>query len=174
MNDNDKGGPGRPKGTKNRFNGDKLSETDFDEFFSSIPQDYVIKITRIEPEWCSGYVGSIHCDPSQPFNIDRMKQNFGGSLFDCKVCDERGKYCGGRRVRISASPRDGKGVEEDPDNFTKEGAYRRRNDRTPKQVNQHNDVANMFGMNMNNLPPPMQTKLLKLFFGGEVHKRNPR
>ena len=157
----------RPPGSKNKFNADKLSDMGFDEFFASLPLNYTIKVHRKEPEWCAGYLGVIHVDPENPFNLDSMTQRFGGTLFDLMICDEQGKYVSRKTMRIADVPR--KDYEEQhPDFATRDGAYRRQGLMAGNKSNNENGakMKNPFEA-MQDLPPDMQRKLMRWYLMGE-------
>lgn len=154
---------GRPK--KNKWTSEILSEMEIDEIFTEIPKDYMIKVHRQEPEWCSGYLGTIHFDPERPFSIDKLKEQFGGGLFTLRIVDEAHKYRGQKTIRIADVPKENY-QEIEADFLTIGGAQRR-------SAGRGNDKGGgggfgMFsGLNMPGLPPDVQRRVMRWYLLGE-------
>jgi hypothetical protein len=151
---------GRPK--KNKWTSEILSEMEIDEIFTEIPKDYMIKVHRQEPEWCSGYLGTIHFDPERPFSIDKLKEQFGGGLFTLRIVDESHKYRGQKTIRIADVPKENY-QEIDADFLTMGGAQRRAAGRS-------GDKGGGFGLpgfNVPGLPPDVQRRVMRWYLLGE-------
>lgn len=157
-----KEGRGRPK--INKWTSEILSEMEIDEIFTEIPKDFMIKVHRQEPEWCSGYLGTIHFDPERPFNIDKLKEQFGGGLFTLRIVDESHKYRGQKTIRIADVPKENY-QELDADFLTMGGAQRRAASRGGNK--DANPFPMLGGMNMPGVPVEMQRKLMRWYLLGD-------
>jgi hypothetical protein len=161
---NIKNGQGRPK--KNKWTSEILSEMEIDEIFIEIPKDFMIKVHRKEPEWCSGYLGTIHFDPERPFNIDKLKEKFGGGLFTLQIVDESHKYRGQKTIRIADVPKENY-QELDADFLTMGGAQRRAASRGGNKDANPFPMLGGMGMNMPGVPVEVQRKLMRWYLLGD-------
>jgi len=160
-----KNGQGRPK--KNNWTSEILSGMELDEIFTEIPKDFMMKVNRSEPEWCAGYLGTIHFEPDKPFSIDKLKQRFGGGLFVLRIVDEQHKYRGQKTVRIADVPKEDY-QELEPDYLTLNGAQRRSAQRGGDKGNNGQGFGAMLGgMNMPGVPVEVQRKLMRWYLLGE-------
>lgn len=153
---------GRPK--KNKWTSEILSEMEIDEIFTEIPKDYMIKVHRQEPEWCSGYLGTVHFDPERPFSIDKLKEQFGGGLFTLRIVDESHKYRGQKTIRIADVPKENY-QEIDADFLTIGGAQRRAAGRSGDKGS--GGGFGFPGFNMPGLPPDVQRRVMRWYLLGE-------
>lgn len=152
---------GRPK--KNKWTSEILSQMEIDEIFTEIPRDYMIKVNRTEPEWCAGYLGTIHFEPDKPFSVDKLKERYGGGLFVLRIVDEQHKYRGQKTVRIAAVPKED--YEDVPPDFLTLGGAQRRAQAKGKGGDQ---AFNMFGgFNVPGLPPEVQRRLMRWYLLGD-------
>jgi hypothetical protein len=160
-----KNGQGRPK--KNNWTSEILGDMELDEIFTEIPKDFMIKVHRQEPEWCAGYLGTIHFEPDKPFSIDKLKEKFGGGLFILRIVDEQHKYRGQKTVRIADVPRENF-QELEPDFLTLNGAQRRSAARGGSKDN--SQAFSPFGAGFAmppGIPPEMQRKLMRWYLMGD-------
>lgn len=158
-------GRGRPK--KNNWTSEILGDMELDEIFTEIPKDFMIKVHRQEPEWCAGYLGTIHFEPDKPFSIDKLKEKFGGGLFTLRIVDEQHKYRGQKTVRIADVPKDGY-QELEPDFLSMTGAQRRSAARGGAKDNPQafGPFGGGFAMPPG-IPPEMQRKLMRWYLMGD-------
>jgi hypothetical protein len=65
---------------------------------------YKISITRVEPKWCAGHLGTIDVECREDISLDGIRDEFGGGLFYFKIRDGHGTYLGHRHARIDGRP----------------------------------------------------------------------
>ncbi len=84
-------------------------DVDLDTVFGEMSEGYKIAIKRIEPEWCSGHLGTHAISPDDAISMEWIKSRYGGKRIQIKILDPQGKYLGMRTENIPVEPKDGDG-----------------------------------------------------------------
>lgn len=105
-----KRGPGRPRNDENTDNND-----DAESMFRNIPHNYTVKVYRLEPEYCDGYVGQYNMGANRELSLEEIKNRFGGSKFELVVYNPgKGGILKRRQIQIDDFPkREGKVINRD-------------------------------------------------------------
>lgn len=116
-------GPGRP-----RKDDPADDHDDLEGIFKSIPHNYTVKVYRLEPEFCDGYVGQFNMGANRELSLEEIKNRFGGSKFDLVVYHPgKGGILKRRQIQIDDFPRrEGKIINRDgttQDNATTAAAH---------------------------------------------------
>jgi len=86
--------------------GDKqIAKKDIANIFAEIPPGYSIKVYRIEPEWCTGYLGEIFVDGNTPISVESIKARFGGTYLKLQIVDDSKRFKGQKMIRIADAPK---------------------------------------------------------------------
>jgi hypothetical protein len=104
-----KRGPGRPR------NDETDNNDDAESMFRNIPHNYTVKVYRLEPEYCDGYVGQYNMGANRELSLEEIKNRFGGSKFELVVYNPgKGGILKRRQIQIDDFPkREGKIINRD-------------------------------------------------------------
>lgn len=60
----------------------------------------IITVRRVEPKWCSGYLGTAYIETEDEDIHDVIRRRFGGGTFRLQIKDAKGRYLAHRTVSI--------------------------------------------------------------------------
>lgn len=108
----EKRGPGRPP--KNKDDDEQEDRRDLEDILSELPSNARVKVYRMDPEWCSGYLGQFYIAQNKTLTTEEIKNRFGGRVLQLDVHGPNGKYVKRKTIVIDDIPRrDGKPVLRD-------------------------------------------------------------
>lgn len=96
-------GPGRPP--KIQKNDEDDDRRDIEEILGEIEPNARVKVTRLEPEWASGYLGQFYISAGKRLSTEEIKNRFGGRVLQLTIHGPNGKYVKRQTVLIDDVPR---------------------------------------------------------------------
>ena len=98
------------------FDSVTLTEDTEDKFdvcnrmLAGIKPGWSLSITRLGPEWCSGFLEKIELLDDENINLNEIVERWGGEALRLRIHDETGKFIGGSDVKVRSYPPCFKGV----------------------------------------------------------------
>jgi len=91
-------------------------ETELEVLFSEMSEGYKVQVTRKEPFWCDGHLGTFEWSRDEPISMDWLRKNFGGRKLQVKIIAPNNQYRGSRTVKFPDPPREyGREIIQGPD-----------------------------------------------------------
>jgi len=136
---------------------------EIDEIFDDLPDAYTVSINRIDPSWCDGFLGTWEFSSDSPFDLNWLKNNFGGRKFRLRIKSETpNRYIKIKTVRLPDPPkREGLEIMQASDGTsrTRESMERAPAPPPPAQAAPP--------------PPPQQDKLLEKILELVISRQQP-
>lgn len=157
---NEKRGRGRPR----KIDSDEYN--DIEDLLAELSGNYKCMLDRIEPEYCSGFIGKFYVGQGSGISLEEIRRRWGGRVFKLRIFDEAGKLAKQRTISIDEEPkREGKPINPD-------GTTQREN--MPVQQHPAQNQNDMFSQIINsNLPDQLKQMYLAHMSGypflGAVH-----
>lgn len=84
------------KHKKDENNQKKVDDKDdIDQFFDDLRAGSGIKIWRVLPEWCTGYLGTIYVSEEEPIDVEQIIKRWGGRKLRLKRTGEGSRFVKG-------------------------------------------------------------------------------
>lgn len=91
--------------TQKRRKRTKTSPDQLNTYLKTLPGSWKISIDRLSPSWAAGHCGHMEIDPDDPFDIEEIKEEWGGNRLRIRVLDEHGNQHRQTTIRFAEPPR---------------------------------------------------------------------